>query len=255
MTIEGWQIVANVIGHIAWPLLVGILVLAFRGPLVNILGNIEGFEWGKGKVKLGNERTRVLKTETTDGQMDGGDDEGASVPSAASHEPQNDGSGEPAASTPEARIQAMKYYGRIVADRLRGSKYNTSTTSAKLGSEMVGSTYADLKQALRVVAYNAQSLGSMRGPLLGTEAILEQLALSDDLAADIRDARKVAVDVTGGAIKVDGQGAGDYIDSVRALVARLVDWGIKTLEPQVTVAAPPTPKPKRAAQPRSKSAT
>lgn len=224
MTIEGWQIVSDIVGHLIWPLLVAALVIAFYKPIHAFLTDAEEAGWGSAKVKRGNQRSHNLKKETA---PSGSDDEGEETTSSART------SAEPLAGmqelldlSPASPADTIRYYGRIVLDRLRRSKYNTDTTSARLGGEIVGTTYADLKQAVRMIAYLVGATSGKRGPLAGLEPTLDGLALPDDLAADIREARQLAMDVTDRTAKVDGQGAADYIDSVRALVQRLVEWGV-----------------------------
>ncbi len=220
MTIEGWQVVADVIGHVIWPALVITIVLLFRTQIASFITEVEEADWGGAKLKRGNRRSRELKEEASD---HGPDDtiEGASESEAEIVEPQF----VPENDVPEP-FRFLTYYGRTVIDRLRSSKYNTDTTSARLGAEIVGSSYADLKQAVRIVAFVVRGSGGSRGVIPGLTKNLEVLALPDDLDRDIRDARQIAVDVTEKRLRVDGDGASDYIDSIRSLVTRLIRWAL-----------------------------
>ncbi|WP_372469214.1 hypothetical protein ACCO44_08160 [Microbacterium maritypicum] len=225
MTIEGWNVVSDVVGHIVWPLLVATLIFAFRKPIYAFISDAEEAGWGSATVKRGNQRSRNLKQETAPHRDDAVEerDPVSTQHGVAASSGDPDPLVEDATPTPDRTI---RFYGRIVIDRLRRSKYNTDTTSARLGAEIVGTTYADLKQAVRLIAFLVGSTSGQRGPLAGVEPTLDALSLPDDLAADIREARKLAIDVTERTAKVDGQGAADYIDSVRALIERLVEWGV-----------------------------
>lgn len=222
MTIEGWQVVSDVIGHVIWPALVITVVLVFRKQIAAFISEVEEADWGGAKVKRGNQRSKELKAEAS------ADLEGAKeleIEQAVEDVSGDAGqTGETLAALSASRL--ITYYGRIVIDRLRTSKYNTDTTSARLGAEIVGNTYADLKQTVRLVAFILRDSGGMRGVIPGLQKNLEVLQLPDDLDRDIRDARQLALDVTEKRLKVDGQGASDYIDSVRLLVTRLVNWAL-----------------------------
>jgi hypothetical protein len=225
MTIEGWEVVADVVGHLAWPLLVLAVILMFRTQIATFIAEIEEAGWGDGKVKRGNQRSFKLKQEAADTE-----------PSVA---PVLGADGTPAAADAAADLPVVRalgerqrlimYYARVVVDRLRTSKYNTDTTSARLGAEIVGNTYADLKQAVRFIAFALRDSGGTRGVIPGVTKNLEVLALPDDLDHDIREARQFAHDVTERRAKVDGQGAADYIDVVRSLVTRLMNWSVAQL--------------------------
>jgi hypothetical protein len=221
MTIEGWQIVSDVIGHIAWPLVVVAALLVLRRPIIAFISDIDEAGWGSAKVKRGNKRSETLKAEATDGTQ--ADDAFDSEPTA--DDAIDTGSSDAKVDPSIDPAHLLRYYGRIVIDRLRGSKYNVDTTSARLGAEIVGSTYADLKQAVRVVAYVHGSVG-MRGKLPSLETSLDALQLPSDLDGDIREARKFSMDVTSRTVKVNGEGAANYIDSVRAVTTRLLTWAI-----------------------------
>lgn len=83
-----------------------------------------------------------------------------------------------------------------------------------------------LKQAVRmIIAFFVGATSGKRGPLAAFEVTLDSLALPEALAGDILEARQLAIDVAERIEKVDGQGSADDIDSVRALVKRLVEWG------------------------------
>ncbi|MEV7633614.1 hypothetical protein AB0N64_14540 [Microbacterium sp. NPDC089318] len=222
MTIDGWRVVADVVGHVAWPALVGTIVFLFRKQIGWFISEIEEAGWGGASVKRGNQKSKALKRETTSEAEEIGEGDGVDAPELSTPGPQS------LETAPEELTAArlIPYYGRIAIDRLRASKYNTDTTSARLGAEIVGNTYADLKQAVRFVAFVLHGSGGRRGPIPGLHKNLELLQLPDDLDADIREARQFAVDVTDRKLKVDGQGASDYIDSVRVLLTRLVNWAV-----------------------------
>ncbi|WP_307505599.1 hypothetical protein [Clavibacter sp. B3I6] len=123
----------------------------------------------------------------------------------------------------------LSFYERIVRERLRRSTYNTSTTSARLGAEIVGNSYADLKQALRVVHYLHFGMGS-RGKIRSTRRMYQDLGLPAALQNDMLKARSFATDVHERRDVVDGVGAEAYIKTVDALVGRLCSWARNQLK-------------------------
>jgi len=230
-SVEQAEVFATVVGHLAWPLVVLAIVLTFRRQIAEFISEVEEAGWGSGKVKRGNEISRALKREATD-LKEPLDDEASRLeeepvvevnPSASS----NSTDGLPAADAVAAeRRRLLGFYRRIAVDRLQSSKYNTNTTSARLGAEIVGNTYADLKQALRMVAFSEKNHSGTRGRFARFETNLDALGLPDDLAADIAEARSFAHQVTSGHTKVDGNGASDYIDAVESLITRLMNWAL-----------------------------
>jgi hypothetical protein len=250
MTIEGWKIVADVIGHVVWPLLVAIVLIRFHKPLYKFLSEADEAAWGGASVKRGNKESKQLRSmvEDTVGEVVEGNspvvDESDDSKGSDQHDSLNlqaetdlrvddiqtgvDTGG--TARLAADRAATLRYYGRVAENRLVNSKYNTSTSSARLGAELVGNSYADLKQAVRMVAFVAQGVGGTRGRLPALLGTLDGLILPRELDADIRKARAFAEDVTAGSLRVDGQGASDYIDSVRVLVNQLIAWGVSSIE-------------------------
>ncbi len=227
MTIEGWQIVGDVVGHVVWPFVVLGIALIFRRQLAGLLSDVEEADWGGAKLKLGTRRSKELQKEV----KDAAEDDSAEIITPGEGEGEGDVGGDKpsdtgADSVPDS-VRFLAYYGRTVVDRLNSSDYNTDTTSVRLGAEIVGSTYADLKQAVRVVAFVTRNSGGRRGVIPSFAKNLDVLQLPAELDSEIRKARQFAIDVTEKRIKVQGEGASAYIDSVASLVGRLVNWAQK----------------------------
>jgi hypothetical protein len=223
MTIQGWEVVADVVGHLAWPALIITIILLFRKQIATFIAEVEEADWGGAKVKRGNQLSKNLKEEAAEADaVTVIDLDAEPAPLVTPTEQPNADLSAPTPSASSARL--LTYYGRIVVERLRTSKYNTDTTSARLAAEIVGNTYADLKQSIRFVAFVVRGSGGTRGVIPGLQKNLEVLELPEDLDRDIRDARQLALDVTEKRVRVSGEGASDYIDSVRLLVTRVVNW-------------------------------
>ncbi|UKF32108.1 hypothetical protein [Clavibacter phaseoli] len=136
----------------------------------------------------------------------------------------------PTPGTPNeiSRVEMLNFYERIVRERLRRSTYNTATTSARLGAEIVGSSYADLKQTLRVIHYLRFGIGS-RGKIRSMQRMYADLKLPSGLEEDMLKARAFATDVHERKDVVDGVGAEAYIRTVDTLVGRLCEWARTSL--------------------------
>lgn len=230
-SVEEAEVFATVVGHLAWPLVVLAIVLTFRRQIAEFISEVEEAGWGSGKVKRGNEISRALKREASDSKEPLDDEAAPSEEErVADSNPSVTGTATedlPAADAVAAeRRRLLRFYRRIAMDRLQSSKYNTNTTSARLGAEIVGNTYADLKQALRMVAFSEKNHSGTRGRFARFETNMDALDLPDDLAADIAEARSFAHQVTSGHTKVDGNGASDYIDAVESLISRLINWAV-----------------------------
>lgn len=228
---EWFELALTFVAHISWPVAILILLLIFRGPLTSLIDNMTEFEgWGvKAKTQRGNQRAKSLSANAAD---DGAPD----VPKGGEN-----GQKPPTEENVEAddqedlgltKASVLNSYERIVIDRLKMSAYNTDTTSARLGAEIVGNTYADLKQSVRMVSALFGRVG-IRGRLQGTEVILDGFThdgMSGELRDDILGARDFATDVQERKVAVDGSGAEEYIRTVSSLVTRLFKWARGVLE-------------------------
>lgn len=211
----------DLIGQALWPVLALIALIVLRKPLINLVGRVDEVDLPGAKVKLGNERASELKREAEENAnidldtLDVRDRVDEPMPDT-----------EPEADAPALDSERfIRYYWRIVDNRLRLSGYNTSTTSSRLAGEIVGNTYADLKQLLRVVGY-FRGIGGNRGRLMRMDALIERLELPNDLRKDILWARRFAEDVTDKTVQVDGNGATDFITAVRLTAELVIRWAI-----------------------------
>lgn len=216
-------VVADGLAPFAWPSVVLIAIIVVGGRLGSWADEIElSWKGVNAKVRTGNSRAKMLLKSAEDDEDTGqtvapptdAAESAGDLPYVTDELAENDPS--------QRRKTDISYYSRVVIDRLQGSARNTDTTSARLSAEIVGNTWAEVKQAMRVFNYMVTGVGT-RGPLKTSERLLRDLDLPPDLLSDLSDARRLAQDVTDRVVAVDGTGASQYIDAAVLLVSRLRD--------------------------------
>lgn len=218
---DGWILFVEALGYVAWPTVVLIALLVLQGPIRAFILDADEATWGKGKLKRSLERSSQLKWSASQG-VDDATLEGVETTPDSEHQSSSYVYTNEELNDRNIDSKAfLKYYESVVRRRLDNSKYNTNTTSSRLGAEIIGNTYADLKQAIRIVAYFA-GLATQRGRPPRTATLLAGLDIPNSLRDDIDTSRQFAKDVTNGDLKVNGEVAANYVDSVSSLLNRLL---------------------------------
>ncbi|MGO1695936.1 hypothetical protein ACTXI0_02370 [Arthrobacter rhombi] len=230
------------LGTAAWPAAFLLAMWLFRSPIGRFIDEITQLEiMGNKATRSGNQLSESLRQDALEGL---GGVEGSADPG---NTPKDDVAGAAVAQTQypsftqrkarqnaaqseadeKSEQQLLQFLGDQIYQKLLNTKRQDNTRSPAVSAELVRTAYSDLRLGVRYLGQHrlgADKISGSSWPLASADEILKRLKAPQEQIDLTRQIRRLEGQVKSKAVRVDGRGAGDFVQTAIDIHIAIYEW-------------------------------